>query len=65
VIAKLSISGAVILLVASVVLAAPAGADPDPKFNGLSCNGCPTPPTVTSPVVEDQIRQGLQDALAA
>jgi hypothetical protein len=61
VIKKLLVSGAIILG-ASVGLAAPAGADPNP-FAGLSCS-CQVPPPPTSPVLTDQINQGIQDSLS-
>ncbi len=56
-ITNLLVSGAVVLG-ASVGLAAQAGADP--TFNNLTCS-CQTPGSVTSPVVANQINQGIQD----
>jgi hypothetical protein len=61
VITKLFVSGAIVLG-AAVGLAAPAGADPDININNLTCS-CRGPVAVTSRHVDDQIDQGLQDAL--
>jgi hypothetical protein len=59
VITKLLVGGAIVLG-AAAGLAAPAGADPD--FNNLTCS-CKAPGSATSPVVTDQINQGIQDCL--
>jgi hypothetical protein len=58
VIRKLLVSGTIVLG-AAIGLAAPAGADPD--FNNLRCS-CRAPDSITSPVFDHQIHQGIQDA---
>ena len=58
-IAKLFVS-ATIVLGAAVGSAAPAGAEPD--FDDLTCS-CRAPGAVTSPHVDDQLHQGIQDAI--
>ena len=60
-ITKLLVSGAIVLG-AAVGLAAPAGAETPNPFSNLSCS-CQTPAPTTSPVVADQIHQGIHDAL--
>jgi hypothetical protein len=63
-ITKILVGGAIVLG-ATVGLAAPADAETPNPFSNLSCAGCQTPVSVTSPVVgdQDQIRQGIQDGL--
>ena len=59
-ITKLLVSGAIVLG-GTVGLAATSGAPPSP-FSSLGCSR-QTPLPATSPVVTDQINQGIQDGL--
>lgn len=54
--------GAAIAVAAAVGVAAPAGADPT-LFGVLSC-GCQDKPPTDSPIVTDNVKQGIQQGLA-
>ena len=64
VITKVLVSAAIALGAAGVV-AAPASADNPNPFSNLSCSSCQQAPPERSPVVTDQLNQGIQAAETA